>query len=283
MHQHQPPCTPPLGEVVFAHANGYVAGTYAVMLAALAERGWRVSAPERLAHDPQRPPTSNWPHLVAELLSKIEQATPAPCWLVGHSMGGYLSLMAALATPQRVRGVVLLDAPLLGGWRAALVRVAKASGLITRVSPGVISQKRRERWADLEAVCAHFAAKPLFARWSPQVLRDYCAHGTEAVAVQVPGRRLRFERRIETAIYNTLPHHLGALLHGQPPPWPLGFVGGSESVEVRQVGLRLTRRLCAAHNMVWLPGSHLFPMELPLQTAAQIDQMLRTWSGIKKG
>lgn len=278
MRQHLPLHTPALGEVVFAHANGYVAGTYDVMLAALAAHGWRVSAPDRLAHDPRRPPTSNWPHLVAELLSKIEQATPDPCWLVGHSMGGYLSLMAGLAVPQRVRGVVLLDAPLLGGWRASLVRLAKASGLITRVSPGVISQKRRERWDDLDAVCAHFAAKPLFARWAPQVLRDYCAHGTEAAVAPSDARRLRFERRIETAIYNTLPHDLGARLRQRPPPWPVGFVGGMDSAEVRQVGLRLTRRVCGS-NLAWLPGSHLFPMEQPLQTAQQIDQMLHKFSG----
>lgn len=42
--------------------------------------------------------TRSWLGLVKELLAEID-AQPEPVWLVGHSLGGFLSLMAALRRP----------------------------------------------------------------------------------------------------------------------------------------------------------------------------------------
>jgi pimeloyl-ACP methyl ester carboxylesterase len=43
-------------------------------------------------------------------------------------MGGYLSLLAAGQRPQRVRGIVLLDSPVVYGWKSKLISVVKAAG-----------------------------------------------------------------------------------------------------------------------------------------------------------
>ncbi len=37
-----------------------------------------------------------------------------PAYFVGHSLGGFVSLMTAAQTPELARGVLLLDSPLLG-------------------------------------------------------------------------------------------------------------------------------------------------------------------------
>jgi pimeloyl-ACP methyl ester carboxylesterase len=193
---------------------------------------------------------------------------------VGHSLGGYLSLLAACRRPRLASSVVLLDSPVLAGWRAHGVRVAKATGLVKRISPGRVSRTRRHHWPSTEAARAHFAAKRAFARWDPAVLDDYIAAGTEPDPGG-EGVRLSFDRAVETRIYDTLPHHLGTLLRRHPPGSPVAFIGGTRSAELRQVGLEATRAL-TRERLIWIEGSHLFPMERPLDTAAVVLRALKS-------
>ncbi|AVS85565.1 alpha/beta hydrolase, partial [Paracidovorax avenae] len=107
--------------LVFSHANSFPAGTYRVLFAQLRERGFDVQAVDRFGHDPHYPVTSNWPALVQQLADFARgQADRAggPVFLVGHSLGGFLSVMAAARHPELARGVVMVDSPLIGGWRA---------------------------------------------------------------------------------------------------------------------------------------------------------------------
>ena len=258
------------GTLVFSHANGFPAGTYRRLFELWRARGWRVVAVDRFGHDPAYPVTSNWPHLRDELIDFIDaQASgQGPVFLVGHSLGGYLSLLAACRRPDLAQGVVLLDSPVVAGWRAHSVQVAKVTGLIGRVSPGRVSRTRRHHWPSVQEALQHFAARSVFARWAPDVLQDYVESGTEPDPVR-GGVRLRFDRSVETRIYNTLPHHFGALLKRHPPACPVYYLGGTRSAEGRQVGMAMTRALTKG-RMGWIEGTHLYPMESPAQTAQAV-------------
>ena len=258
--------------IVFSHANGFPAGTYRLIFEAWRAAGYEVRAIEKYGHDPRFPVTSNWPHLRAQLIEFIERDVGRPVFLVGHSLGGYLSLMAASRRPDLASGLVMLDSPVLSGWKARALQVAKAIGASERLGPGQVSRRRRQQWDDHDAAFAHFAAKPAFARWAPGVLHDYIVNGTEAIG---PQRRLSFTREIETAIYNNLPHHLARLLRAHPLQCEMAFVRGTESVEVRQVGLRTTDRL-ANGNITAIEGSHLFPLERPAETAATVLKLIES-------
>jgi pimeloyl-ACP methyl ester carboxylesterase len=265
------------GTLVFSHANGFPAGTYRRLFASWQAAGWRVLALPMFGHDPRYAVTSNWPHLRDELQHFVEQHAPGErVHLVGHSLGGFLSLMLACRQPGRVASVVLLDSPVLTGWRAHSVHMAKLGRFIQRVSPARVSHRRRTQWPSRAAALAHFQAKHAFARWHPQLLADYVDAGM--VADDTPGAapgavRLAFTREVETAIYNTLPHHLGTLVRRHPPACPVGFIGGTQSAEVRQVGLAATRAVTRG-RVAWLEGSHLFPMERPDETAQAVLAML---------
>ncbi len=240
----------------------------------LGRRGFTVRALERFGHDPRYPVTNNWPHLVAQLhefaqVQAIEAGEPA--WLVGHSLGGFLSTLCAARHPEVARGVVLLDSPLLGGWKATAVGAAKRVQLVGALSPGATSHRRRERWPDLQAAFEHFRHKKAFAHWDEAVLRDYVQHGMRDEAGE---RVLAFDRDVETAIYNTLPDNMDRVLRRHPLRCPAAFIGGTHSLEIRQVGLALTERVTHGRIMM-LEGSHLFPMEKPLATAAAIEASLR--------
>lgn len=265
---------PAMPTLVFCHANGFPAGTYRTLFERWRQAGWEVHAPAQLGHDPARAPRSGWSPLRDELIEFIERtcAGRTPVALVGHSMGGYLSLLVAARRPDLVSAVVMLDSPIVSGWRARAFRLMKATGLIRRGGPGRVSARRRERWASREAARQHFASKPTFARWPAAVLADYLDHGL--VDEPAGGVKLAFAREVETAIYNTLPHHLEPLLDRQPLRCPVAYVAGRGSRESRQLGLGLVRRL-AGPRWRWIEGSHLFPMEHPGATAAAVLELLQ--------
>ncbi|MGY8903447.1 MAG: alpha/beta hydrolase [Burkholderiales bacterium] len=268
--------------LVFSHGNSFPASTYGVMLDALRQRNYDVRALEKLGHNPRYPVTRNWPHLVQELAEFIDSQArehTGPLLLAGHSLGGFLSLMTACQHPvlggKPVEGVVLLDSPLVGGWRAALLAFAQYTGLAGRFSPGAVSRQRRHRWSSQQEVLTHFASKSAFAKWHPQVLQDYIRHGTQDESIDGQSlRSLSFRREVETAIYNHLPHHMASLLKKHPPRFPVAFIGGAQSFELRQAGMHLTRRV-VGERLTMLPGSHLFPMESPLEAASALDTALK--------
>jgi pimeloyl-ACP methyl ester carboxylesterase len=257
--------------IVFSHANGFPAGTYRRLFEHWQSAGWRVVAIDKFGHDPRYPVSSNWPHLRDQLIDFIDTEVGGPACLVGHSLGGLLSLLAACRRPDLARALVLLDAPVVTGWRAHSLRLLKASGLIAHVSPGRVSRSRRHEWPSRRAVAEHYGAKPLFKRWHPQVLADYIAAGTMKNGGHT---MLAFDRDVETHVYNTLPHHFGALLKRHPPRCPVAFVGGTRSVEMRQAGLSGTRAL-VGERLRWIEGTHLFPMQRPDETAAHVLALLR--------
>jgi pimeloyl-ACP methyl ester carboxylesterase len=267
------------GHIVFSHANGFPAGVYRVLFEAWRERGYVVHAIDKFGHDPAWPVSGNWPHLRDQLIAFVDAAVGGPAFLVGHSLGGLLSVLAASKRPDLARGVVLLDAPVIAGWRAHSLQVAKATGLIKRVSPGRVAQSRRPAWPSLAAVREHFAKKAAFARWDPRLLEDYVQCGFERRGSQTV---LAFDRAVETRIYNTLPHQMGRVLRRHPLGCPVAFIGGQQSVELRQAGLEATHRL-AGERFVWTAGTHLFPMEHPDATAAEVLRQLASMQGNGEG
>ena len=260
-----------MATIVFAHGNSFPGGTYRQLHEAWRQAGHTVHVLDRFGHDPRYPVASNWRALRDELLAFIDQVSPeAPVALVGHSLGGGVSLLAACRAPERVQALVMLDSPVITGWRAHSLRVFKQTRLIGRVSPGKVAQRRRWQWPDRDAVYQHFKSKASFAAWDDRVLRDYVAAGFEDVDGQV---QLRFHREVETRIYNTLPHHMPALLRRHPPRCPVAFVAGTRSAEMRQAGTTASR-LLAGERFVTIEGTHLYPMEHPAQTAELVQRLL---------
>jgi len=259
------------GLIVFSHANGFGAGTYRVHFELWRQAGFEVRAIDRLGHDPDFPVSSNWRELRDQLLTFTERTGQAPVHFVGHSLGGLLSLLAACRRPDLAAGVVMLDSPVVTGWRAHSLHVLKRTGVLPHLSPGKVSQRRRRLWPDRAAVHAHFATKPVFARWDPRVLADYVETGFD----EGPDGRIHlgFDAAIETRIYNTLPHHLGALLRRHPPRCPVGFIAGTDSEEMRQGGSGGARAL-AGPRYTTIEGTHLFPMQCPEETAQRVLSLI---------
>ncbi|MDH6593651.1 surfactin synthase thioesterase subunit [Variovorax sp. TBS-050B] len=64
------------------------------------------------------------------------------------------------------------------------------------------------------------------------------------------------------------------MLRKHPLQCKAAFIGGRQSVEMKQVGMAMTEQVTKG-RITMLDGSHLFPMEKPLATAAAIEASLR--------
>jgi len=251
----------------FAHANGFPAGTYRKFLTALTLR-YEVGAIDLIGHDPSYPVTDGWPHLVEQLIDHLRASYRTPVIGVGHSLGGFLTFMAAVAEPQLFRAIVLLDSPVLGYFKSKALAMSKSIGMVDRVTPAAATRNRRARFSSREAALAHFRTRKLFQRFDPDSLRDYIEFGTVADGT---GVRLRYDPVIEYRIYRTIPHdlyrHRGALQVAA------GFMVGRDTRLVSAADLAHMKRTFGM-RFSRVEGGHLFPMQFPLQAAIKLDRLV---------
>ncbi|MDR5902403.1 alpha/beta fold hydrolase [Halomonas icarae] len=248
--------------LLFAHANGFPGACYHSFLAPLGER-FDLHPVDRLGHHPDFPVGHNWQALRDELLSVVARFD-APVIGVGHSMGGVLMAMAAEAAPERFRCVVMLDPPLMLGIDAWGMKAAKRMGLVDRVTPAGKSLGRRTTWPDREAMRHYLRRRGLFRRFTEQALDDYIEGGTRLLD---DGRALlTYDPDIEVEIFRHLPDHLGDLPRRLRVPHAI--LAGEDSDLLTP---RRRRRLIRHGVRVRLvPGTHMFPMEHPVEVRQEL-------------
>lgn len=249
----------------FSHANGFPASCYRIFLGQLRER-FTIRAIECVGHNPRFPVTDNWTRLADELVDAASGAT-APVIAMGHSLGGYVSFLAAIKRPDLFRAVILLDAPILSRFQGSALLIVKKLRLIDRLTPAAITRTRRKHWPSADAAVAHFKGKSVFKHFDPRCLEDYARFGT------VPahdGVELRFNPDIEYEIYRTLPHNLAGL--AKKLTRPAGLLMGDKS--------HLLKHATTANPRHPIPvmltsGTHLFPFEQPEVAADAVVRMAR--------
>jgi pimeloyl-ACP methyl ester carboxylesterase len=225
---------------------------------------YEISSIDAIGMDPRYPPTEGWPRLVDQLIESLEKISPV--YGVGHSLGGYLSYLAAVRRPELFRGIVLLDAPLIGPFRGSLLGATKRLGIVDRVTPAGATRDRRSHWRSAEEAREHFRTRKLFRNFTPECLDDYVAHG---LVKKNGGLGLKIDPRIEYQIYRTIPHDM--MRHLPQLEVPAAFVGGADSDVVRRIRLAGMRPKFSFRKV---PGGHLFPFEHPREAARSIAQAL---------
>jgi pimeloyl-ACP methyl ester carboxylesterase len=237
------------------------------MLGTLGERH-RLSWIEAIGTDPRYPVTEGWPHLVGQTIDFLEKRFQGePVYAVGHSLGGYLSFLAAVRRPALFRAIVLLDAPIIGPFRGTLLGATKRLGVVDRVTPAGVTRDRRSHWRTREEARAHFRSRRLFRHFADECLDDYVAHG---LFQDDDGMfRLRIDPLVEYQIYRTIPH--GMMRHLRELRVPAGFIGGEDSDVVRRVRLAGMK---PKFLMRRVPGGHLFPLERPREAAQAVLQLI---------
>jgi pimeloyl-ACP methyl ester carboxylesterase len=252
----------------FAHANGFPSATYRRMLDGLSPH-LDVKTLPLIGHDPGYPVTNNWPHLKRQLIDSIERQCDRPVVGLGHSLGGGLTIMAALERPDLFDSIIILDVPLFSRFESWVVRSVKALGLIDNLTPAGRSKNRRRYWSSPEEASVYFQSRGLFRKFHPDCLQDYLTNATRTV--DDGGVELSYEVPVELAIFRTVPHTLWVRPGQLQVPGAVILGRDTDTVRKNQY-LRMKHKL----NMIGtrMPGGHMFPLEHPDQTAAEVLSMI---------
>lgn len=247
----------------FAHGNGFPSMCYKQLLEQLEYR-FDYCYIDKIGHDPLFPVTENWQHLVSEVIQSVKSQANQPVIAVGHSLGGVLSLLAAIKEPLLFKAVIMLDSPLIGRFKSSLIRLAKIFGMIEKMTPAYKTLGRRVYWPDYDKLTHYLKSRDLFKTFSPECLSDYITYGMEH---KEDGYYLRFNSHIEYQIYMTIPHVLPAFEGKLTLPGVLIY--GDKSRVVDRMDIRYMKKYFNVTS-IKIPGTHLFPMECPKEAAHKI-------------
>lgn len=253
----------------FSHANGFPAETYSALLLPLKDC-FDVRYIPQFGHNPRYPVTDGWLCLVEELADCIRLGE-APVVGVGHSLGGVITLFAATLYPELFTSIILLDPPLMNPIKANFLYGLKKLHLASYVTPVKQAAARRTHWSDYEEMRLYLRRRPLFSRVPDAVLDDYMKYGT---VQNEKGLSLLFNPRVESKIFSTLPHEY--ISYQKKLKVPGALLYGKDSNVINWFD-RQTIRCCTSLKIQQVPGTHLFPLEYPQETARLI-QGLATWT-----
>lgn len=249
--------------IYFAHGNGFPSLCYRQLLDVLATRH-ECNYIDTIGHDPRFPVTENWDFLVDELLANIRKQCSEPVIGLGHSLGGVLTLLAAIKEPALFKSIVMIDSPLFGRFKSSMVRLAKSLGMIDRLTPAHRTRGRRLHWQTREELVTYLKSRPLFRTFSDACLEDYIQFGFKKTDA---GYQLVFNTHIEYLIFRTIPHHLPHY-EGQLQV-PASLIYGDKSSVVDRFDVRyMTKKYHV--NCYRLKGTHMLPMEHPEAVAKKI-------------
>jgi len=260
----------------FAHANGFNALTYRLLLNQLAG-GFRVFASDlrghgqtTLAANPKG--MQSWLTYRDDILRWIEGLDGRPKLLAGHSMGATASLMAAIVKPQMVTGLVLTEPVIMPPRYLRWLKIIRAFGLLDRVFP-MVAQARRRRsiWPTRAAMFEAYRGRGAFRSWPESVVRDYIDGGTVDF---LDGKQVRLACTPgwEAANYCS----------GAPNVWkqlgelrcPVTLIVGAKRSTCPESVVEMLVQARPGMRVVRVPeASHFLPMEYPEIVLAEIRAM----------
>ena len=256
----------------FAHANGFPAGSYRQLFEQLPSH-WDILAKPMFGHEPNLPVNTNWGNQVIELIDYVEKnRSQQKVFAVGHSFGAIISFMAACQRPDLFAGLIAIDPPLVLGAKRFLLRTAKHTNYINKITPARLAESRKKQWPTDQDMVNYFQQKQLFSNMTPECIADYVECATKRSHENI---NLVFNPEIEAEIFRNVPHNLGSFKDKLKCPGLL--ITGAESQVCKS---KHWRRFVSINSIehTELPGGHMLPLEHPQDVAAQLTTTLSQWA-----
>jgi pimeloyl-ACP methyl ester carboxylesterase len=192
---------------------------------------------------------------------------------VGHSLGGVLTLWAAIDHPQLFGVVVLIEPVILPPTWLWSLRLMRALGLRDRQPLVQTARRRRRTWPSQQDCFSYLRSKALFSGWSDAALWDYVHAGTRPACGGLV--ELAYPREWEAHIFATTP-----LTIWRDVPrlrCPVLVIRGEESNTFHSAAQRRMARLLPQAQFRTIPAAgHLVAIERPQETAAAVQIFLES-------
>ncbi|MFN8381768.1 MAG: alpha/beta hydrolase [Anaerolineales bacterium] len=259
----------------FLHANGYPPECYELLLELLKQQYhvfgmklrplWNGANPKDL---------QDWHPLSEDLLRFLSDRETAPVIGVGHSIGGIVTLRAAIRDPKKFRALILLDPVLfvpsaLIGWN--LLRII---GLGERTHPLIAGTKKRRRTFDnLETVFRGYRTRPIFRYLSDDSLRLYIKGITQ---LKADGTfELAYSPEWEAHIYLTGLRDFDLWRELPKLEVPTLIIRGAETDTFLSNAEKLVKKKNPKIQVVTMQkATHILPLEYPQDVANIINDFL---------
>ena len=255
----------------FAHANGFPMACYGELIAELREE-YDVIGKPMLAHDSAFPVKDGWNTSADEIIQFIESTASEKVIGIGHSFGGSITLKAAAKRPDLFKGIVLLDPVMMVGiFPSTITKLLKKTGRIGAITPADKTEGRRRTWSSREEAYSYFQRKALFKNFTNDSLSLYVQYG---LFEKKEAFHLTFDVPTEVNIYKCVPTDID-LLAKAPLQVPGSIIRGYNTDVAYKP---LVNRVARQHGMevVTIKGGHMFPFEVPSDTANLILNKIAT-------
>ncbi len=267
-----------------AHANGFPPAAYEPLAAALRPDYHLIGLPARPLWPGSRPESApTWQPMAGDLIKALDDlahsgAISPPIIGVGHSLGGVLTLWAAIRRPDLFRAVVLIDPVILPPNQLRILRLMRIVGLHRRLPLARATLRRRRTWPSRRACAEHLATKPFFTSWPAASLDAYVSFGTR----EQPGGQVEliYPPEWEAHIFATTPTDIWRCVPQLSTP--VLAIRGEHSPTFPAGSLaRLARLLPQAHTLTIPDSDHMVPLERPVETAAAIRDFAGRLTGAR--
>lgn len=196
---------------------------------------------------------------------------------VGHSIGGTVTLMAALKSPELFQALVLIEPVLFPFWIRAAFRLLSGVGLLRQIHPLIGRTLKRKRvFAGERAMYENYREKKVFRRIPDEVLHDY----VQGLARPRPDGKveLAYPPEWEVKIYQTggmADQHIWPSLGSCA--LPVLLIRGEETdTLVMSVVRRMKKRLPNLSFINLSDTGHLAPLEAPHRVYEHVQDFLHS-------
>ena len=165
-----------------AHATGFNAQTYTPLFEQINEN-ITLYAMDMRGHGQSSAPANptklrSWHTYEKDLIAFIDTLAE-PIFLAGHSIGAAISIAAAAARPERVKGLILLEPVILPPAADLLITAAKGLKLGHKLPIAEGAKNRTAKFPSEAAAIERYKGRGAFKSWPDEWIKNYVEGGTQ--------------------------------------------------------------------------------------------------------
>lgn len=260
----------------FVHANGFPSQVYAPLFEHW-EQVFSIEYIELFGTHPDYPLDNHWQGLTEQVLDSIREACDKhgvpQLVAVGHSVGAVTTMQACDKDPTYISQVIALDPSLLMGNLSLVYQLSKVMDnalrplprfhhyFVDKISPASKSKYRKDTFDSRQTAHDSLRQKGLFRAFDTRTFDGYIQHGLTAKDGKLT---LAIPKAVELAIFRTIPSLYWA--KSLTIYRPTTLIAGKNS-HFTKMGLYQAIHDRWGVPVIYVDGSHMFPLETPDSTA----------------